>query len=153
MPYIGVHALCLYAGLGITALFSYPTYALYWYGKTAKQRHVFSEQCLSTASFIATLGSIIKLFAYLNRTENGVFACYATGQVLISIAIALKLTIALLVLKHLYKDTFALLDTFGATCLGLVLATFVTHIVYNDTDKFFTKIEQVQTKTFIINLA
>lgn len=64
----------------------------------------------------------------------------------------MTLTIALLVLKHLYKDTFALIDTFGATCLGLVLATFVTHIVYNDTDKFFTNIEQVQTKTFIINL-
>lgn len=111
-----------------------------------------AEQLLTIASFIAALGGIIKLFSYLNRTENGVFACYATGQVLISIAIAMTLTIALLVLKHLYKDTFALIDTFGATCLGLVLATFVTHIVYKDTDKFFTNIEQVQTKTFIINL-
>ena len=59
-------------------------------------------------------------------------------------------TITLLVTKHLYRDLFSVLDVIGAVANGLALATLVTHAIFVDTDKMFTKVEQAQSKNFSI---
>lgn len=45
-----------------------------------------------------------------------------------------------LITKFQWKDSFALVDCFGAIAIGLVLSTIVCHAVYVDSDKFFTKV-------------
>ena len=39
---------------------------------------------------------------------------------------------------------------FSAIGTGLTLATLITHIVYTETDKFFTKAERAHNKNFLI---
>ena len=48
--------------------------------------------------------------------------------------------VTVLVTKFIWRDNFALIDSFGAMSIGLVLSTIVTHFVFADTDKFFTKV-------------
>jgi hypothetical protein len=138
LPYIGLHALCLYAGLGMFIIIVYPIYYLFFTGKH-RERHRGAEQALMYAVIIAFIGVCIKLFSYWNFNENGIFGYYAGGQLCISIAIAITMTMSVLVSKFLWRDLFTLIDTFGAIPIGFVISFLVTYAVYNDNDRFFTK--------------
>lgn len=50
----------------------------------------------------------------------------------------------------MHRDVYALIDTFGACVIGLTLSTILVHAVFLDSDKFFTKVQRVQTKNFYI---
>ena len=102
------------------------------------------------AVIIAFIGVCIKLFSYWNFNENGIFGYYAGGQLCISIAIAITMTMSVLVSKFLWRDLFTLIDTFGAIPIGFVISFLVTYAVYNDNDRFFTKASQAATKNFWI---
>ena len=146
LPYIGVNALCCYGGLGIFALGSIPVHYFFW--TEPEKRIMKSEQSLIWTTWIAVVGASIKLFSYINHNENGVFGAYAAGHLLICLSICIHTNVTILVTKFIWRDTFALLDCFGAISIGLVLSTIITHFVYVDTDKFFTKVESAQTKNF-----
>jgi hypothetical protein len=102
------------------------------------------------AVIIAFVGATIKLFSYINYKEDGSFAYYAVGQLLVSIAMAITVTMSILVSKFLWRDLFTLIDTCGALPIGFVLSFLVTHAVYNDSDRFFTKVAKAATKNFWI---
>lgn len=70
LPYIGLHALCLYGGLGCFIITAYPVYYIFFTGKH-RERHVGAERALMYAVIIAMAGSILKLISYVNYTENG----------------------------------------------------------------------------------
>ena len=72
---------------------------------------------------------------------------------MICVSICIHTNVTVLVTKFIWRDTFALLDCFGSISIGLVLSTIVTHFVYVDTDKFFTKAASAQTKNFGIMVA
>jgi len=150
LPYTGVHVVCLYFGLAIFVLVPYPVYLITWRGKEDKEKHFNSENSLLSACIFAFVGSSIKLFSYINHSENGVFWCFGVGQVSICLALAIQYTVTLLVNKHLYRDLFSLLDTVGAVANGLIIATFVAHGLFVDTDKFFTKVAEAQSKNFAV---
>ena len=78
LPYIGVHALCLYAGLGVFALTSYPTYWWIW-GKSPIGRNDRIEKALTNATILAVFGCGLKLFSFFNNNDNGIFLFYAFG--------------------------------------------------------------------------
>ena len=78
LPYIGLHALCLYGGLGMFVITVYPTYYLFFTGNH-QNRHRGAEKALMYAVGIALVGSIIKLFSYIGYDDNGTFWLYAVG--------------------------------------------------------------------------
>lgn len=149
LPYIGLHALCLYGGLGCFIICSYPTYYLFFTGNH-KARHNGAENALMYAMIIAFVGSGLRLFSYFNYNENGTIAWYAAGQLLLSIALAITFVITVLVSKFLWRDLFTLIDTWGAIPIGFVISFLVTYAVYTDSDRFFTKADKAATKNFWI---
>jgi hypothetical protein len=70
LPYIGLHALCLYGGLGCFIISAYPVYYIFFTGKH-RERHLGAEKALMFAVIIAFVGSALKLFSYFNYSENG----------------------------------------------------------------------------------
>ena len=142
LPYIGVHALCLYAGLGVFTLTSYPIYWYIW-GENSSGRNDRIEKALTNATILAVIGCSIKLFSYINYNDIGIFLAYAVGQVLVSCSITVVFILGVLANKYMHKDVYALIDTFGAVLIGLTTATILVHAVFVDSDKFFTKVERV----------
>jgi hypothetical protein len=67
-----------------------------------------------------------------------------------SLAIAITVTITVLVSKFLWRDLFTLIDVWGAIPIGFVISFLITHSVYNDQDRFFTKAAKAATKNFWI---
>ena len=67
-----------------------------------------------------------------------------------SISISIVFNLGILVNKYMHRDVYALIDTFGASVIGLTLSTILVHAVFIDSDKFFTKVQRVQTKNFYI---
>lgn len=45
--------------------------------------------------------------------------------------------------KYMHRDVYGLIDTFGASIIGLTIATIMVHAVFLDSDKFFTKVQRV----------
>ena len=146
---MGLHALCLYAGLAIFALSAIPVYVHVWKGSHL-QRHNRAEGALIKSLALAVAGAALKLFSYINYTENGIFGWYCAGHLLICLSIAVTTTLSVLVTKYLWKDQFALVDTLGVISFGMVISFVFTHIIYSDTDRFFTKAGRAQTKGFWI---
>lgn len=70
LPYIGLHALCLYGGLGCFIICAYPVYYIFFRG-THRERHVGAENALMYAVIISFVGCLLKLFSYFNYNENG----------------------------------------------------------------------------------
>lgn len=67
-----------------------------------------------------------------------------------SLAIGITVTITVLVSKFLWRDLFTLIDVWGAIPIGFVISFLITHSVYNDQDRFFTKAARAATKNFWI---
>jgi hypothetical protein len=149
LPYIGVHALCLYAGLGVFALTSYPTYWWIW-KENSSGRNDRIEKALTNATMLAVFGCALKLFSFFNSNDNGIFLFYALGQVIVSISISIIFNLGILANKYMHRDVYGMIDTFGASIIGLTIATILVHAVFLDSDKFFTKVQRVQTKNFYI---
>jgi hypothetical protein len=142
LPYIGVHALCFYGGLGMFLLTTYPIYFTVWKNKTYEERNEKSESALFVALIIAVIGCAIKMLSFINYSDNGIFALFVIGQLLVCFSISILFTVSVLVTKYLHQDAFSLVDTVGATALGLALATLIVHCLFSDNEKFFTKVEQ-----------
>ena len=142
LPYIGVHALCLYIGLGVFALTSYPIYHYIW-GENPVGRNDRVENALTYSTAWACFGCSVKLLSYINNNDNGVFLAYAAGQVIVSLSITVVFVLGILVSKYLHRDIYSLIDTFGAVIIGLTIATITVHSVFLDSDKFFTKVQRV----------
>lgn len=70
--------MCLYAGLGVFALTSYPTYWWIW-GESQNGRNDRVEKALTNATFLALFGCVIKLLSYINNNNDGIFLFYAVG--------------------------------------------------------------------------
>ena len=77
LPYIGVHAITLYAGLGMFAAASWPVYLLFY---RVKPNYQFAKV---TASVMAVVGSIVKLGSYIDYEKQGTVAYYVVGHCLI----------------------------------------------------------------------
>ena len=101
-----------------------------------------------TANIVSLLGSSIKLFAYLNYADNGMFYIYASGHVLICISAVIVLNMTLIVNKHLYRDVFSQIDAIGAIVYGLAISTLMVNIIFYDHDKFFTKSDTAAFKNY-----
>jgi hypothetical protein len=94
LPYIGIHIVGLYIGLGVFIVTSYLTYLFFWSLRNSdKEKHFYSEHALMAAVVLAFSGSFIRLFSYLNSSENGKFWCFAAGHTLICISIAITFNI------------------------------------------------------------
>lgn len=66
LPYIGIHALCLYAGLGIF-LFAYLVYYCVWSSRKSREEKLKrSESAMFWALLISIFGCAIKLLSYIN---------------------------------------------------------------------------------------
>ena len=65
-------------------------------------------------------------------------------------ALSIVFTLGLLVTKYMFRDAYALIDIFGSLVIGLTLATILVHVIFIDSDKFFTKVEKCQFKLFMI---
>lgn len=151
LPYIGVHIVGLYIGLGAFFVAAYPTYWIFWSSaETARDKHYRAEAAMMTVASLCLLGSIVKLFSYMNAAGGGYFWCYAAGHTLNSLGLAIAFVIQTLVNKHLYKDVYALLDSVGAMALGLAAAHVLTATIYISEDKFFTKFDHAAFKNFWI---
>lgn len=142
-----VHALCFYGGLGIFALSAYPIYLIFWHG-SHHNRHERAEIVISIASALATFGSGIKLISYINNAENGLFVWFMIGHIFICFATAITLTMTMLVTKYLWRDTFALIDAYGAISFGYILSILITTFVHSDDDRFFTKVGRAAWRNF-----
>lgn len=145
--------MCLYAGLFVFTLMSYPIYLWIWIPKKAEGRNKRIEKSLFWANLIAVIGCAIKLLSYINYNDNGIFLFFCLGQILVSVAIAIVFTTSLLVSKYMFRDSYALIDAFGTIAIGLTLATILVHAVFIDSDKFFTKVGACQFKLLMIMVA
>ena len=73
LPYIGVHAITLYSGLGIFAVASWPTYLLFVKGKATPDR------ARIVSILLATVGSLVKLLSYINYEKDGLLVPFIIG--------------------------------------------------------------------------
>jgi hypothetical protein len=64
LPYVGVHALCLYAGLSIFAISAYPIYLFIWNKKEHKGRNARIEKSLTIANIISIFGCAVRLLSF-----------------------------------------------------------------------------------------
>ena len=152
MSYIGLHALALYAGLGVFAIVAYPVDLLVWRGSHF-ERHNRAENALTLSVSLATFGACLKLISYINSAENGIFTWYCIGHLLICFSVAITTTTTILVTKYLWRDLYALVDAFSSISFGLVISFIVTLSIYTDSDRFFTKVQIAQTKSFWVMVA
>lgn len=77
---------------------------------------------------------------------------YCIGHIFIAFGVIVFFTISIIYHKDTAKTSYILSDLFAAIATGLTIATFVTHVAYIETDKFFTKAERAHIKNLIIML-
>jgi len=153
LPYIGVNSLCLYAGLGTFFLFSWITYWCIWRKSEDQDASVcFNnyKRGINISLFFALIGATVKLFSFINYKNSGIFLVYSIGHVILVVGVVIYFIVTILHLKYTTKQAFALNDTFATVATGLVIAMVIVHSVYADSDKFFTKVQRVQIKNFVI---
>ena len=73
---------------------------------------------------------------------------FAIGQIILVLGVVTYFIISILHLKYTMKQAFALNDCFATIPSGLVLSIIVVQSVFNNSDKFFTKVSQVHIKNF-----
>lgn len=150
MPYIGITALTLYASLGMYALAAGPVYHVLWRRNSAlgaSQRHLTAT---TVALGAAILGTTIKMISFHNYQMDGLFTVYAIGHVFVAFAVFVFFSISIVHHKSTARASYLISDLFASIATGLAIATFVTQIIYTETDKFFTKADLAQVKNLLV---
>lgn len=102
------------------------------------------------ALIAALTGCSIKLFSYMQNEDGGIFAIYATGQVIVSASLVIVFTMNLINSKYANQDLYSQVDLIGAIMIGACMATITVKLAFDDSDKFFTKVGSVQYKSFLV---
>lgn len=102
------------------------------------------------ALIAAMTGCSIKLFSYMQSQDGGLFAFYATGQVIVSASLVVVFTLNLINSKYANQDLYSQVDLIGAIMIGACLATITVKLAFDDSDKFFTKVSSVQYKSLLV---
>ena len=93
---------------------------------------------------------MIKLASFINYADSGQYGYFCAGHLLVCLATSIQFLSSLLVTKYLHRDIFSQLDIFGQFAIGATLGTFITQMMYKDSDKFFTKVDKAAVKNLII---
>ena len=69
---------------------NWPVYVLFWSNKSrevpAGDSAIDIQKTISVSLRIAGIGSILKLFSFIDHNNDGIFWVYSIGQLLIAIA-------------------------------------------------------------------
>lgn len=129
------------------ALSAYPLYLMFWTGDHYT-RHVRAEIVLIISTGLAFVGAAVKLASFINHNENGLFVWFMVGHACICFATAITFIMTILVTKYLWRDAWALVDSYSAISYGLILSLIITAFVHTDDDRFFTKVERAASRNF-----
>ena len=108
LPYIAVNALCLYAGLGLFFLASWPIYYLIWRrdgGSSGDSAKCFNNYKLgiNISLFVSLLGATVKLFSSFKYDDSGIFILFAIGQFILIFGVVTYFLISLMHQKYTTK--------------------------------------------------
>lgn len=86
LPYIAINGLCLYAGLGLFFLTSWPLYFFLWRGGSSSaggsdEAQAFNnyKRGINVSLLFALFGATVKLFSYFKGEDSGIFILFAIG--------------------------------------------------------------------------
>lgn len=87
LPYIGVHAISLYAGLAMFAIAPLLIHLLFLKEVPENQNGPNYYGARLTATIAAALGSMVKILSYMEHENDGLIACYVVGHLLVQFAL------------------------------------------------------------------